>query len=66
MGIGVALKVADAGFRAAGPAMVEVLTQIDVIDAAQRRTLAPQARPPVRGGGEVVGAIEPVVTLRRR
>ncbi|HET6712688.1 MAG TPA: asparaginase [Actinomycetota bacterium] len=65
LGIGVALKVADAGFRAAGPAMVEVLTQIDVIDAAQRRKLAPQARPPVRGGGEVVGAIEPVVTLRR-
>lgn len=66
MGVGVALKVADAGFRAAGPAMVEVLNQIDVLDAAQRGTMAPQARPPVRGGGEVVGAIEPVVTLRRR
>ncbi len=66
MGIGVALKVADAGFRAAGPAMVDVLGQVDVIDAAQRRTLAPHASPPVRGGGEVVGAIESVVTLRRR
>ena len=66
MGIGVALKVADAGFRAAGPAMVDVLGQVGVIDAAQRRTLAPHASPPVRGGGEVVGAIESVVTLRRR
>jgi L-asparaginase II len=65
-GIGIALKVADAGFRAAGPAMVEVLTQLDVLDAGQRRSLASAARPAVRGGGDVVGAIEPVVALRRR
>ena len=47
-GLGVALKVADAGFRAAGPAMVDVLRQVDVIDAAQRRrsrrALAPGPR----------------------
>jgi L-asparaginase II len=66
MGIGVALKVADAGYRAAGPAMVEVLDQLDAIDADDRRALAPLARPPVRGGGETVGEIEPVVQLRRR
>ena len=66
MGIGVALKVADAGYRAAGPAMVEVLDQLDAIDADDRRALAPLARPPVRGGGETVGEIEPVVRLRRR
>ncbi|HEY7762777.1 MAG TPA: asparaginase [Actinomycetota bacterium] len=66
MGLGVALKVADAGFRASGPAMVEVLTQLDALEAAQRRTLAPLARPPVHGGVEVVGEIEPLLTLRRR
>ena len=66
MGYGVALKVADAGFRAGGPAMVEVLTQLDALDASERRALASVARPPVRGGSEVVGAIEPVVALRRR
>jgi len=65
-GLGVALKVADAGFRAAPPATVEVLTQLDALDAQQRRGLASAARPAVRGGGEAVGAIEPLVTLRRR
>jgi len=66
MGVGVALKVADAGFRACGPAMVEVLTQLDALEGSQRRELATVARPPVRGGSEVVGEIEPVVALRRR
>jgi L-asparaginase II len=66
MGLGVAIKVADAGARARGPATIEVLTQLDVLDAAQRRALASKARPPVLGGGERVGAIEPVVALRRR
>jgi hypothetical protein len=46
--------------------MVEVLTQLDALEAAQRRTLAPLARPPVHGGVEVVGEIEPLLTLRRR
>jgi L-asparaginase II len=66
MGLGVALKVADSGFRACGPAMVEVLTQLGALDASQRRELATVARPPVHGGGEAVGEIEPLVALRRR
>jgi L-asparaginase II len=66
MGLGVALKVSDAGYRAAGPAMVEALTQLDALDAGQRRALGAVARPVVRGGGEPVGAIEPLVALRRR
>ena len=64
-GVGVALKVADAGFRAAGPAMVDVLTQLDALDAGQRTALRDVASPPVLGGGEAVGTIEPVVKLRR-
>ena len=38
-GLGVALKVADGGFRAAGPAMVEVLAQLDALDADERKAL---------------------------
>jgi len=66
MGVGVALKVADAGYRAAGPAMIEVLTQLDALDAGQRKALEAVARPPMLGGGEKVGSVEPLVTLRRR
>ena len=65
-GVGVALKVADAGFRAGGPAMVEVLRQLDLLDAGAKRALAEIARPPVLGGGASVGRIEPVVDLVRR
>ncbi|MGH2630493.1 MAG: asparaginase [Actinomycetota bacterium] len=66
LGLGVAVKIADAGFRAGGPAIVEVLRQLDVLDAAQARALEPVARPPVLGGGVRVGRLEPVVTLRHR
>ena len=66
MGLGVALKVSDAGFRAVAPAMVETLRQLDALDAAPREALAAYAHPVVRGGGQPVGEIEPLVTLRRR
>ncbi len=66
MGVGVALKVADGGYRAAGPAMVEVLTQLDALDSDQRKALREVANPPVVGAGEAVGGIEPVVKVRRR
>ena len=65
-GFGIALKVADAGYRAAGPAMIEVLSQLDALDAGERHALQAVGRPTVRGGDEAVGAIEAVVTLRRR
>ena len=66
MGLGVALKVSDAGFRAGAPAMVETLRQLDALDAASREALAAYAHPVVRGGEQPVGQIEPLVTLRRR
>jgi L-asparaginase II len=66
MGIGVAVKVADGRPRAAAPAMVETLAQLGALDARHRRALEPIARPPVHGGDDVVGAIEPVVAIRRR
>jgi L-asparaginase II len=66
MGIGVALKVSDGGFRAVAPAMLETLRQLDALDAASLAMLEPYAHPKVRGGGEAVGQVEPLVTLRRR
>ena len=66
LGLGVAMKVSDAGFRAVAPAMVETLHQLDALDAAPREALAAWAHPVVRGGGQPVGRIEPLVALRRR
>jgi L-asparaginase II len=66
MGLGVALKVSDAGFRAGPPAMMETLRQLDALDVASREALAAYASPVVRGGEQPVGTIEPLVTLRRR
>jgi L-asparaginase II len=52
-GLGVAVKIADGGYRAVGPATVAVLDQLGLLAPAARRTLAPQ-----RG-------IEPILTLSR-
>jgi L-asparaginase II len=65
-GVGVAVKVADGGYRAAGPATIAVLRTLGVLNAAERRALAPVAVPDVRGGGRAVGRLEPVVELRSR
>jgi L-asparaginase II len=63
-GLGVAVKVADGGYRAAGPASIHALAQLDALDAAQLRSLERFARPPVLGGDRPVGVVEPVFTLR--
>jgi L-asparaginase II len=65
-GLGVAVKAADGGHRADAPALVHVLHQLEALSGAQLRDLAAFAHPPVSGGGEAVGAVEPLVTLRRR
>lgn len=65
-GLGVAVKIADGGSRAAGPALLHALAQLDVLDARQLAVLAGRLRPPVLGGGAPVGVLEPAFTLRRR
>jgi L-asparaginase II len=65
-GIGIAVKVADGGYRAAGPAMIAVLDLLGLVPASARRALASHASPVVTGGGQPVGHIEPVVVLRGR
>jgi L-asparaginase II len=65
-GTGIAVKVADGGYRAAGPAIVAVLDQLGLVPASARRPLAGVGRPAVRGGGRPVGHVEAVVALRSR
>jgi L-asparaginase II len=63
-GLGVAVKVADGGSRAAGPAVIAVLDRLGLLDGRARRHLREVASPPVLGGGEPQGRLEPVVKLR--
>ncbi|HTG48804.1 MAG TPA: asparaginase [Actinomycetota bacterium] len=65
-GLGVAVKVGDGGYRAAGPAMIQVLEELGLLTSAARRALGPWAEPPVLGGGRPVGRLEPVLHLRGR
>ena len=62
-GLGVAVKVGDGGYRAAGPALIAALDQLGLLPPGARRRLRPRLRPVVRGGGRPVGHLEPVVTL---
>ena len=65
-GIGIAVKVADGGERAVGPALIATLDQLGLLTAYDRRALRHVAAPPVLGGGRPAGSIEPIVRLRGR
>jgi L-asparaginase II len=58
-GQGAALKVADGGMRAAGPALLAVLRALGWIDEAELAALLPAATTEVTGGGRPVGAVRP-------
>jgi L-asparaginase II len=65
-GVGIAVKTADGGSRGTGPALLETLRQLDLVDDAQLRSLAAHHRPGVSGGEATVGVLEPLLELRRR
>ena len=65
-GLGIAVKVRDGGYRAAGPAMLAVLDRLGLLTPGARRRLRRLASPPVLGGGRPVGRLEPVVRLHGR
>lgn len=65
LGLGVAVKVADGGERAAGPALVHVLRELGVLGEDGIQRLGPVARRPVLGGGRPVGELLPAFSLRR-
>jgi L-asparaginase II len=64
-GLGVAVKVRDGNHRAAGPALISVLRDLDVIDGAAEDRLSAFGRPAVLGGGRPVGELSAHVDLER-
>lgn len=64
-GLGVAVKVRDGGHRAAGPALIRVLTALDAVDGESAGRLDRFLRPPVLGGGRPVGEIVAEFDLTR-
>jgi L-asparaginase II len=64
-GVGVAVKIADGGDRAAAPALVRVLALLGAVTERQREELAPIARRAVLGGGRPVGELVADLRLRR-
>jgi L-asparaginase II len=65
-GLGVAVRVTDGGERATGPLLIEVLRQLDAVDASELERLSSHAAPVVLGGGKPVGRLEVDLRLRRR
>lgn len=56
-GLGVAVKIADGGSRASGPALIHALFQLGVVSERQLARLDRFARRPVIGGGGRVGDV---------
>jgi L-asparaginase II len=65
-GLGVAVKVADGGERAAGPALLRALSLLGAVSARELRALDRIARRPVWGGDGIVGHLTAEFDLRRR
>lgn len=64
-GLGIAVKVADGGERATGPALLRALELLGAVSEEQLATLESAARPPVLGGGRPVGELVADFRLRR-
>jgi L-asparaginase II len=63
-GWGIAIKVADGGFRGLHPATVATLDQLGLLDDASRDALRPLGRPTLKNlRGLVIGEVCPVVVL---
>lgn len=64
-GIGIAVKVHDGGYRAAGPATIETLHQLGLLPPGARRRLGSAWRPTLRGGDRPAATISPIFRLSR-
>jgi L-asparaginase II len=64
-GVGVAVKVADGGERASGPALVHALALLGAVPPDRSEDLARLVRRPVLGGGRPVGELVAGFRLRR-
>jgi len=64
-GLGVALKIEDGSSRALGPAVMEVLHQLELLTFEAQETLAPLWRPGLLNHQkQKVGELRPVFSLR--
>ena len=64
-GIGVAVKMRDGSSRAAGPALIHVLSSLGALTGESLDALRPFVRPPVLGGGQQVGELVAEFQLER-
>jgi L-asparaginase II len=64
-GVAVAVKIADGGYRAAGPAVIRALRLLGLLEPAHEEALASHARPVVKGGGQPVGELVAEFELER-
>jgi L-asparaginase II len=64
-GIGVAVKIHDGGYRAAGPATIEALNQLGLLTPGARRRLGSAWRPTLRGGDRPAATVTPIFQLSR-
>jgi L-asparaginase II len=64
-GLGVAVKIADGGDRAAGPALLHALAGLGAFTERELEELSPLASKPVLGGGRPVGELVADFRLRR-
>jgi L-asparaginase II len=64
-GIGVAVKIHDGGYRAAGPATIEALNQLGLLPPGARRRLGSAWRPTLRGGDRPAATVTPIFQLSR-
>ncbi len=65
-GLGVAVKVADGGDRAVGPALIRALSLLDALSSVQLTRLGSFAKRPLTGGERRVGDVVAEFDLRRR
>ncbi len=65
-GLGVAVKIADGGERASGPALIRALALLGALSGSQLARLGPVSTRPVTGGDRRVGEVLAEFELRRR
>ncbi|MGH2683074.1 MAG: asparaginase [Actinomycetota bacterium] len=64
-GVAIAVKIADGGYRAAGPAVVRALRVMGLIGPSHQEALGGHSRPVVKGGGREVGELVADFDLER-
>lgn len=64
-GVGIAVKIHDGGYRAAGPATIETLHQLGLLPPGARRRLGSAWRPTLPGGDRPAATVTPIFQLSR-